>query len=127
RGALISGQRPLDTSIYGFQLGPYLEIPLGQCWSVSLSAGLALVIADGDFTYTETVTMANIPNLAVSRHGDGSHTDFMAGYYGGGRIAYNINDSWSVFAGAQYQDVGLYKHSSNNKQAELDLGGNVFV
>src|SRR5262249_35500105 len=106
-GATITGSRTFESSSYGFRLGPYIEAPLGDKFAVSLSAGLAFAIVDSGFHFKETV---NIPGVGTEVHsGSGSHSDLLAGYYVSAGFSYAINESWGLFAGVQYQDVGLYK------------------
>ena len=51
----------------------------------------------------------------------------MAGWYLSGGISYALSDSVGLFAGVQYQDLGLYKETEKKKQAQLELGGNIFL
>jgi hypothetical protein len=53
----------------------------------------------------------------------------LVGGYVGGQISVNVAKDWSIFAGAQFQDVGTYTHHSHSsaETAVLDLRKSIFV
>jgi len=123
--ASITGSRKLDADVYRLRLGPYLEMPLNNRWTFSLSAGLTLAEVNSRFKFNETVT---IPGLnAVSSQGSGSHSDLLAGAYVSGNFSYAFSESWSAFAGAQYQYLGCYSQRVAGKEARLDFSTSVLV
>jgi hypothetical protein len=126
-GATIVGDRQFTAYVCGFHLGPYLRAPLGQRWAVSFSGGLAVVVVNSSYTYTETVTLTDAPGSSVTHVGSGSHSDFLAGGYAAAQISYALRSDMEIFAGAEYQNVGLYKQSTGAKEAEVQLDGNLFV
>ena len=126
-GATIVGDRLLTAFVYGFHLGPYLRAPLGQRWAVEVSGGLAVVVVNSSYTYTETVTMVDVPGTSVTHNASATHSDFMAGGYAAARISYALRSDMDIFAGIEYQNVGLYKQSAGAKEAEIELDGNLFV
>jgi opacity protein-like surface antigen len=124
-GATITGSRTFEAIAYGLRLGPYLEAPIGNRFTVSFSGGLALALVDSELRFKETV---NVPGVGTTtRSGSGSHSDLMAGWYVSGGFSYALSDSVGLFAAVQYQDVGLYKETEKRKQAQLELGGNIFL
>ena len=126
-GAAITGQRSFDANVFGFRFGPYLDIPLSESVMLTFSGGLALAQVASDFSYHETVTLADIGS--VSRSGSGSHADLQVGYYAAGNVAVALNEdrSWQLFGGVQFQDLGHYEHKLDGKAAVLDLGQAIFV
>ena len=124
-GALLSGSRELDANLFGFRFGPYIEWPLSDRWTFGLNAGFALVVADSEFDFRETVTPANASSFTAS--GSKSEVDLLPGGYIGANIALKVADAVTVFGGAQFQHVGDLEHDVNGKRAELDLGQSVFV
>jgi len=123
--AMVTGQRKIDADIYGFRLGPYVEVPLFKKLSLSLSGGLALAAVNSRFTFNETVT---IPGFnPINSSGSGSDTGFLVGGYASGNLSYAFTSSWSAFAGVQYQHLGRFHQEVSGKQAELDLGKSLFV
>ena len=119
----VTGSRIFDADVFGFRLGPYLELPLGEKWSVAISGGLALAEVCSDFTFNEAVALTGVPPAT----GAGSHSDLRVGYYAAGTVGYKINPKWGVFAGVQFQDVGKYRHEEQGRAAVLDLSRAVFV
>ncbi len=55
-GAVISGSRQLDSWLYDFRFGPYLEVPLVQKLSLEMGVGLAVGVADSTFSFADTAT-----------------------------------------------------------------------
>jgi hypothetical protein len=124
-GATIVGDRKIDADIYGFRVGPYVEIPLSQKFALSLSGGLAVASVHGDFKFNETVSIPGVGSVASS--GSGSRTDWLFGGYAGANLSYAFNKSWSAAIGAQYQNVGRFSEQVGGKRAELDLSNSIFV
>jgi len=123
--ATINGNYNTETQLYGVRLGPYLEYPMGKHWAASLSAGLAVLVENDDFTFNETVTLPGVGT--VTHSGSGRDSEWMAGWYVEGMVSYAFNDTWGLYASAQYQDVGVFTQTDNHKQAQLQLNGNIFV
>src|SRR2546421_297485 len=93
-GAIITGERKIDADLYGFRIGPYLDFPLSEKLTLSLSGGFAVVSVQSKFKFNETVAIPNIAATApatvpggpaansVTRAGSDSHSDFLLGGYG---------------------------------------------
>lgn len=140
-GAGITGSRRLEAGMYGFRLGPYVEIPLGRKWSVMVGGGLAVVCLDSEFSFNETVslpeTTANLtgfPNLVLpglgpldNPAGHSSTTDWLVGGYAAGSIIYALTDRLNAAAGLQWQNVGRSKQNAGAKQMVLDLSNMMMV
>lgn len=122
--ARISGERKLDTQLYAWQLGPYLEIPLCRKFSLQLGGGLTLARVESDFSFTESVRVVNAG--AASRSGHDSTGDFLVGGYAEAGFAYAINKRWTAFSGAQYQYLSDFSQSAAGKEAELDLSKTIY-
>jgi hypothetical protein len=121
--ALITGPRELDAQLYSFKLGPYAEIPLSDHLALQFRGGLALVEVVSQFSYSETSTIAGSGPTSAN----GSHSGLQVGGYAAANVAYAFNDSVSLFAGAQFQDVGQYTQNLNGRKAMLDLSRSIFV
>ena len=138
-GAIITGERKIDADLYGFRIGPYLDFPLSEKLTLSLSGGFAVVSVQSKFKFNETVAIpiiaatapATVPGgpaaNSVTRAGSDSHSDFLLGGYGAGNFSYSFNKSWSAFVGGQYQNVGRFSQKLGGKQADLDLSKSIFV
>ena len=125
KGASITGHRDFSADLFGFRVGPYVDIPLSKSITLNLSGGFALVYVNSDFSYYETVTIAGVGS--VERQASGSADDWLPGWYVAGNLSLALSESWSVFAGAQFEDVGHYTHNLKGKQATLDLSRCIFV
>jgi hypothetical protein len=119
-------QQHFDANLWGFRVGPYLEMPLSKRWSLHLSGGLAVGLLDGDASWRETLALPGSPKPVTSQ-GGGSDTELLWGYYVGLQAAYQINDRWGVEAGVQFQDLGLYDHNFGGRAVELDLSKSIFL
>jgi hypothetical protein len=115
----------LETTLVGLRLGPYLEYPFGEKWALSLSGGFALVWADSDLRFRETVSLGGTE--ATLRTGSDSSSEWLPGFYVGANIAYKFCRSGSMFVGAQFQDVGDQTLKALDKQAKLDLSQSIFL
>jgi hypothetical protein len=121
----IGGRRKIDADVYGFRIGPYLDIPIYKKLAFSLSGGLAVAVVNSQFHYDE---MVGVPGIGVfGQSGAGSHSDVLLGGYASGNFSYSFTKSWSAFAGAQFEDLGHYSHQLGSKLAELDFTKSVFV
>jgi hypothetical protein len=118
--ASLTGPRNFDADLYEFRLGPYLEIPLGRKWAVTLSGGLALVDVNSDFSFKETFGISPVA-------GSGSHSDLLVGGYAASNISYKLNEAWGLFTGVQFHVVGNYSHRESGRTAVLNLGETVFL
>src|ERR1035438_2230717 len=56
-GASFLVQQNFDANLWGFRLGPYLEMPLSKRWSLHLSGGLAVGLLDSDASWRETLAI----------------------------------------------------------------------
>ena len=115
----LAGQRKIDADVYGFRLGPYLEVPIYKRLALSLSGGLAVAAVNSQFNYNEVVSVPGIGVFAQS--GAGSRSEVLFGVYAGGSVSYSFSKSWSAFVGGQYQNVGHFSHQVGGKVAELDF------
>ena len=122
----INGSRNFEADIFGFRVGPYLEIALCKKMAVSLSGGLSLAYVASDFSFSpETVMFQGVSH--VNPGGSGSHEDWVVGGYVAANLLYKINQSWGLFCGVQLQAAGTYSHTVGGKRADLDLGQAVYL
>jgi hypothetical protein len=121
----VSGNRRFEADLFNFRFGPYLEFVLSKRVHLTLNGGLALTQVQSDLSYNESATIAGV---GVFNNSDsGSHGNLQAGFYGGGNVSVALSETWGAFAGAQFQDVGKYKHKEGDRQAVLNLSESIFV
>jgi hypothetical protein len=125
-GATFLIQQKFEADLWGFRLGPYVELPLSERWSLHLSGGLAVGLLDGDASWQETFALTS-SGASVSQNGGGSDAQLLWGYYIGLEAGYQFNQRWGVEAGVQFQDLGVYDHNFGGRTAELDLSKSVFI
>jgi hypothetical protein len=125
QGAQIMGQRDFSADLFGFRIGPYVEIPLSKSIALTLGGGFAAMYVSSDFSFNETVTIPGVGS--VNNVGSGSHSDWQFGGYAAGNLSLALSERWAVMAGAQFMNVGQYTHTVNGKEAKLDLRQAIFV
>jgi hypothetical protein len=125
-GATFLAQQHFTANLWGFRLGPYVELPVSEKLDLHFTVGLALGLLDSETSWKEILTLpGGGGSLAVS--GGGSNISVLSGYYLGLNAAYQFTGRWSVEAGVQYQNLGTYDHNFGGRVAELDLSKSLFV
>lgn len=119
-GEAVTDGRQFDADLWGFRLGPYLEVPLGARVNLSFSGGLAGGLLFDNVAWTQTSG-----NSTLSGHGD----DFAVlwGGYVSAVASCRISEHWGLVGGAQYQNLGRYQHTFGGRQVELNLRGSIFL
>jgi len=125
-GATIAGHRQLDANIWGFRLGPCLEMPLGDKLKLSLSGGFAGALIDADASWSETITIGS-GGSPHTLSGGGQTDQMVYGFYVGVNAFWELSPRWNVVAGMQYQDLNGLNHSFGGRQVQLDLSQSFFV
>lgn len=125
----VVGRRNFEGDLWGFRLGPYLEIPMGTNWDISLSAGLAVGILDGSGTWSDSAAIMTPSGqrVAVTRSGQSGETGLLVGGYVAANVAYRISEHWSAAGGLQFQSLSSYEHDLGGRKVSVDLGQACFV
>ena len=124
-GDRVLGKRDFEANLWGFRLGPYLEMPLGTNWDFSISAGLAVGILDGSGTWSDT--MAAPSGGTITRYGRISDVDVLWGAYGAANLTYRLDEHWSATGGFQFQSLTSYKHDMGGRKMAVDFGESIFL
>jgi hypothetical protein len=121
----VSGQREFEANLFAFKLGPYFEVPLNQTFSFSLEGGVAMVYVWSNFRFDEEV---QTPGGLVEVKGNSNNRDIEFGGYAGAKISAAIREQWSLFVGAQWQDVSNYEHRDrgSGETAVIHLSNSIF-
>ena len=90
-----------------------------------MGGGLALAVADTKFDFNETIAFGS--GQTVNNAGSSSGAKFQAGGYLEGKLLYAVTSTTSLFAGAQYENLGTFSRTAGGEQAQLDMGGAVYV
>jgi len=135
RDAIITGERKLDSDVFMFRLGPYMEVPVYKSLSFLLGGGLTLISANTDFSYKETVTLSDTGQVSDPRSSSGSQSDFLIGGYVSGTLSYAITPAVGLFCGVQFLSAGrsitdsrlLNQQSVTRKESVLDFGESLLL
>ncbi len=119
-----SFQNQFEGDLWGFRLGPYVDFPMSEKWSLHLSGGLALGLLDDNDNWAESL---NTGTGTLSAGGQGTDFKMLWGYYISLDAAYQFNKRWGVEGGVQFQDLGQYSHSFSGRTVSLDLSQSLFV
>jgi hypothetical protein len=121
---VVSGNRELDEILYTVRFGPSFYWDLTEDFGMSLGAGGAMGVVNGNYTYNEMVTSGG---ASARNSGEFSTTEVIYGGYVNGTLMYHVLDNADFYLGAQYMPMGNASFSSGGRQAELKLGGQVYV
>jgi len=117
---MLGAKRELNANLFGMRLGPYVDLPLGEKWMITLNGGFALVAVNSDFKFSDSV-------LGRTARGSDSQTDLLPGGFVGAKVSFQVAPSTRIFAGAEYQAVGDFTQDAGGRRARLDLGNSVFM
>ena len=123
-GPTVTTTRRLDSNLWGFRLGPYLEFPIGESLCVWVSGGLALGLLDSSVSWRETTALSGGPAV---NSGSGHDNELLLGGYVGANVSWRFSEHWSAVGGAQYQNLGTYNHTFGSQRVQLDLSNSVFL
>lgn len=122
--ATVSGNRRLDTDVWGFRLGPYLEMPVTTNINLSLSGGFSGAVLDVGASWNETLS---IGTSQYPFSGSGRDHAWRFGYYIAGNAEWQFAQDWSLNGGVQFQSLANYDHAIAGRRIEIDLSQSVFV
>jgi hypothetical protein len=111
----------LEASLYGFRLGPYLDVPLGKRVLLTFSAGMALTIVDGEYASTESYTTPGGTTATIADRA--SEASPVLGGFVNVQASLKLREHMNVFTGLQYQGSDSYKLSAGDKEAQIDFTG----
>jgi hypothetical protein len=115
----------LDANIWGMRLGPYLDFPVDERVDLSLSGGVALALMGASASWTEIVNLSGSGPLSAS--GGGHDLAFLWGGYVGVNLSWQLSKHWDAEAGGQYQYLGIYRHTFDGSEVELNLTKSILV
>ena len=119
-GIAVTDQKKFEANLIGFRLGPYLDWPLSENWTISASGGLALGLLNARTEWD--LTVGGTPSS-----GRGSDFNLLWGFYLGGNATYRLSEKWSVTGGVQFQTLGKYEQTVAGRKVEVDFSKSIFV
>lgn len=123
--ATMTEHQSFSGDLWGFRLGPYIELPITSKLTFHTSAGFAAGIMDANASWDETIVIPGA--TSYHRSGGGSDVSVLYGFYLGADALYQINKRWAIDIGAQFQDLGTYNHNFGGQSAVIDLRQSVFL
>lgn len=111
----------LEGSLYGFNVGPFIELPLHDRVSLSLGGGLGFVYADTTYTFRETVIVPGV--VTANRSGRIGRDEWLFSGIARANLYVALNEAWSWEIGLAYQYAQSYRSSVAGKTAHLQLDG----
>ena len=121
----IAGRHQFDADIWGLRVGPYLSHPLGKHAEINLVGGFAAALINAHTEWSETSTIGGVTDPAQA--GRGHNCDVLWGYYIGANVSWHLNKRWDLNAGVQFQDLGVYRQTTGNRVAEIDMSAAIYV
>jgi hypothetical protein len=124
-GAAVTAERSLRANVYGFRLGPFLEVPICRWLAFTASGGLAVAGVYNDFDVRETVTVPGSTSFSFSGHD--SHSEWLVGGYAEGRLTVPLTERVRLSFGVEYQNLGEFSQTFGGRRAEIDFGQSIFL
>ncbi len=121
--ATVNGVREFEANVFSWRVGPYVELPLNEKFSVSLSGGFSLAYVASDFQFFDQVALPDVPNV----FGGGTDDDLILGGYVSGALRYRVGEAWEISGAVQFQHLEKYAHRESARAAILDMGQAVLV
>jgi hypothetical protein len=112
----------LDTTVYSFKLGPFLEIPVSDKVALEFAGGFAAALVDSDWRVHETVTHLGNNRVLQSFSGDNSESEWVFGFHARGMVLVDFYREMRLFAGMQYQYLQSVEAGGNGRSVSLRLG-----
>ncbi len=121
---MVTGSRTLDVMLYTVRLGPTFYWDITREIGVSLGAGPAVGIVSGDLKFDEVITTGT---SSAHNSGQVSGSGVIYGGYVNATLMYHLVDNGDIYLGVQYMPMGNTTISGAGRQAQLDLGGQVYI
>jgi hypothetical protein len=106
------------------RLGPSIYWDLSQNLSISVGAGPAVGLVEGDYKYNETIT-AN--GISAVNSGTISGADAVFGGYITTALMYHLQKNGDIYLGAQYMPLTDATISGGGREGQLELNGQVYI
>lgn len=121
----VEATRQLEADLYALRLGPMFQYELSRRWAIQAGAGFLFGIVDGEYRYSERITLAD--GSATTNSGEVGSTDLKYGAYGELLVLFKTNEPADIYLGVQYQWLGSYELSRSGHSASLDLESGVSI
>jgi hypothetical protein len=130
RSVTVSGSRRINAEVFGIRLGPFLEFPISERLTASISGGVVVALINDRVKWQESVSINTATSsgywtgqTSVSQN----HWGTAYGYYFGADVIYALDQHWLVVGGCKLQGLGTYEHNIGQGEMEMDLSQSIFV
>lgn len=124
-GNTLAGTHSLDVMLYTVRLGPTFYWDFGRHFGLYAGGGPAVGLVSGELKYDETISFSGGGTAHNSGHVSG--TQFTYGGYVNATVVYHAVDGGDFYLGAQYMPMGNTSISGGGREADLKLGGQVYI
>jgi len=102
-------------NLYGFQFGPFVEVPITQVMAVQLRGGLAVVLADTEFTFNETFGSGGVTSGSISE------SSWLFGGYAELKLLFKVAPRVDLYLAGGYQRTEDQEISGGGQTVKLDM------
>jgi len=115
----------IESDLHLVKLGAWLEVPVTEKISASLSLGYSAVLADTTFTFREAITIANagIPALGVTDISTGA-SEWQSGFYGQLRATWQFSHRIGAYVAGDYLYHSGFNFRDAGREVRLDFHSN---
>jgi hypothetical protein len=112
----------LESDLHLVKIGLWLELPLTQTISASLSLGYSSVFADTRFDFREAIAIANpgIPALGVTDASTGA-SEWQGGFYGELRATWQFSKYVGAYVAGDYMYNSGFGYNEAGREISLDF------
>lgn len=101
--------------LYGLQLGPFVEVPVTEMMAIQLRGGVAVVLADTEFTFNETFASGAVTSGSISE------TSWLFGGYAELKLLFKVAPRVDLYLAGGYQRTEDQEISGGGQTVKLDL------
>jgi hypothetical protein len=101
--------------LYGFQLGPFVEVPIAEVVAVQLRGGLTVVLSDTEFTFSETLGSGAATSGTISDH------SWLFGGYAELKLLFKVAPRVDLYLAGGYQRTEDHQIASAGQTVKLDM------
>lgn len=107
----------LDGTLYGFNIGPFVEIPLNRAFALQVRGGFSAVLSDLEYKFSESLSTGGANSGSIS------DTDWLFGGYAELKLTIAVAPNVGIYVSGGFQYVGDHTLSVGGQSVKLDPGG----
>jgi len=123
-GIPVTTASTFNSDMYGLRVGPYLDVPLNKSLLLTFSGGLAVDLADSEFSFTQGYALPG--GGASSVKGRATDVGAVAGGYISVQGSLKLTRHVNLFTGFEFEGADNFRLRARNVEATLDMGSALF-